>query len=123
MKPLRYSVAVVNEGRNPIVVKPFDLSDARNATVAVGKVMPSGRKSMSTYYCRPAEELIISWLVLDTGEEKEAQAEIGLPKEFTRATGRAIVLHVNPDKATLQVSYELLDPGTGRARVVENLAD
>ncbi len=118
MKPLRYTVAVINEGREGIRVGPFELADVPEATVAVGEVLPGGRKSMSPYYCRPKQSLNLAWRFLQTSAERQARVVTELPKEFTKERGSAIVFHVRPEEGTVVVTYEILDPRTGRISVI-----
>jgi hypothetical protein len=118
MRPLRYTSAIVNEGRQAITVEPFELADAPEATVAVGDVLPTGRKSMSPYYCRPKSILNLTWRLLQTGEERQAHVIVDLPKEFTKERGSAIVFHIKPEEGTVEVTYEILDPRTGVLSII-----
>lgn len=118
MKPFNYTVAVMNEGQEGIWLMPFRLADDPNTTVLVGEVLPAGRKSISPYYCRPAHKLEIGWRYLQTGEERRGQVVMQLPDAFTKYRGSAIVFHIKPEEGTVAVSYEILDPKTGRISVI-----
>lgn len=119
MKPLNYTVAVINEGRENVWFKPFQLTDAADTIVEFGEVFPSGRKSIAPYYCRPATTLDLSWRFLKSGEERQAQAAVNLPKEFTKKRGSAIVIHFKPEEGTVAVTYEIIDPKTGQMIVIQ----
>ncbi len=41
-----------------------------------------------------------------------------LPDAFTKYRGSAIVFHIKPEEGTVAVSYEILDPKTGRISVI-----
>lgn len=115
---LRYTVAVVNDGREGIVVEPFKLADVSEATVAVGQVLPAGRKSMAPYCCRPAPVLDLVWRILRTGEEHRARLHLDLPEAFTPRSGSAIVIHIKPEDGRVEVCFEVLDTLTGQISTV-----
>lgn len=123
MKPLYYSAVIANEGQEWIQVVPFKLADAPHSIVRVGEVHPGGRAGMSSFSCEPDRTLSIAWRLVKTGEEKQAQAVVNLPKEFTRDRGSAIVFHVKPEEGTLAVTYEIVDPETGRISIIRPSAD
>jgi hypothetical protein len=123
MKPLHYSAVVVNEGQEWIRIVPFKLAVTPHSTVHVGEVHPGGRAGMSSFYCEPDQILSIEWRLVTTGEEKHAQAFVELPKEFTKERGSAIVFHVKPEEGVVNVTYEILDPKTGRISVIQPNTD
>lgn len=120
MKPLYYSAVVANDGQEWIRVVPFRLADAPHSTVHVGEVHPGGRAGVSSFSCQPDETLPLAWRLVKTGEEKQAQATVNLPMEFTKEQGSAIVFHINPEEGTVSVSYEILDPKTGRMTIIRH---
>lgn len=123
MKPLHYSAVIANEGQEWIRVVPFKLADVPHSTVRVGEVHPGGRAGMSSFSCKPDGTLSIAWRLVKTGEEKHAQAVVNPPKEFTKERGSAIVFHVKPEEGTVSVTYEIIDPKTGRISVIRPGAD
>lgn len=123
IKPLRYTVAVVNEGREGIKVKPFELANEPEATVAVGEVLPGGRKSMAPYYCRPKQNLDLAWRFLHTSGERHVRVVSELPREFTKERGSAIVFHIKPEEGAVTVTYEIRDPKTGRTSIIRSSPD
>jgi hypothetical protein len=114
MKPLSYTVAIINDGRDAIMVEPFELANTQDATVEVGEVVPKGRKSLSPFYNKPLHKVTISWRVIKTGKKGEAQVQPELPSEFTKDAGSAIVFHIKPEEGIVDVTYEILDLRTGQ---------
>lgn len=123
MKPLRYGVAVVNGGTAKIVVDPFDIGEGTNAMVAVGELNPGKTAGMSPFYSRPLPTLTVVWRIPSTGAKQQAEVRPELPKEFTKERGSAIVFHVKPEEGTVSVTYEIIDPKTGRISVIRPGAD
>lgn len=118
MKPMRYGVAVINEGSTKILVEPFVIVEGPHGTVAVGEVNPGKMAGMSPFYRSPIEIVTISWRVPNTGANGQAQVKPELPKEFTKKTGSSILLHIHPDEQRIEIFYEILDPQTGQTRVI-----
>jgi hypothetical protein len=123
MKPLYYSAVIANEGQEWIRVVPFKLANAPHSTVRVGEVHPGGRAGMSSFSCKPDGTFSIAWRLVKTGEAKQAQAVVELPKEFTKELGSAIVFHIKPEEGTVAVTYEIIDPRTGRISVIRPSGD
>ena len=118
MKPLRYAVDIINDGKEKIVVDPFEVTKGQHATVAVGEVSPGGTAGMSPFYRRPMQTLTITWRVLSTGERGQAQVTPELPKEFTKDRGSSIILRIRPEEQRVDVTYEILDPRTGQVSIL-----
>jgi hypothetical protein len=118
VKPLRYGVAVVNEGNEQIVVDPFDIGEGPQSMVSVGGVNPSRMAGMSPFYKRPLQAFSVTWRVPSTGAKGRAEVRPELPKEFTKERGSTIILRIRPEEQRVEVTYEIIDPKTGRMRVI-----
>jgi len=117
-KPLRYGVAVINGGNARIIVEPFDIVEGAHSAVAVGEVGPGKTAGMSPFYCKPVETFTLEWRVPSTGAKGQAEVRPQLPKSFTKRRGSAIILRIVPDEQRVDVTYEILDPKTGRLVMV-----
>jgi hypothetical protein len=118
MKTLRYGVAVVNEGTEKIVVVPFDIGEGPNAMVAVGEVNPGKTAGMSPFYRRPLQTFTVAWRVPSTGANGQVEVKPDLPKEFEKDAGSTMILRIHPEEPRVEVTYEILDPKTGRMNVI-----
>lgn len=118
MKPLRYAVDIINDGKEMIVVEPFEISEGPHATVAVGGVNPGGTAGMSPFYKRPLQTFNISWSVPSTGAKGQVEVRPDLPDAFTKERGITIILRIRPAEERVEVTYEILDPRTGEASII-----
>lgn len=118
IKPLHYAVDIINDGKEKIIVDSFEIVQGPHATVAVGEVNPGGTAGMSPFYYKPLQKVVISWRAIKTGEKSKAEVAMELPKEFTKKNGSAIVFHINPEDGVVDVTYEILDPRTGRLKII-----
>jgi hypothetical protein len=118
MKPLRYAVDIVNDGKERIAVDPFDIVEGTHSTVAVGEVNPGGTAGMSPFYRRPIRSFTVAWRILSTGERGRALVMPELPKEFTKERGSSIILRIRPEEQQVEVTYEIMDPRSGNLTII-----
>lgn len=117
-KPLKYSVDIVNGGREKIIVEPFQITEGAYEKVAVGEVNPGGTAGMSPYYGWPRQTFTVEWRVPSTGAKGQAEVRPQLPKSFTKKRGSAIILRIYPEEQRVDVTYEVLDPKTGALNAI-----
>ncbi len=112
-------VMITNKGKNKIQVDGFYLSEREESFVGAGILLPGGMAGMSPYFCRLESRLTIKWRIIETGETGQAEAVIKLPDEFTKKNGRGIYFHIDPEKNSVQVTYEVYDKDTDDFREIK----
>jgi hypothetical protein len=112
-RPYYYNVMIYNSGNDEIQLLPFELCENEKQLISFGMIQPKGRKSLSPFFYAPKRLPILKWKNIVTGEFGEAQAIVELPKSFTKTGGRGINFYIDPDKASIRVTFDILDSTSG----------
>ena len=108
-KSYYYTVNVINQGGEQIVVDPFRLYDGAGGTMEVGMLDPGIEAGMGAFNQRPNVSHTIRWKGTRSGKQSEATIKLELPTEFTKKNGSDIYFYIDSEKQSVRVAYRVFD--------------
>jgi hypothetical protein len=111
-KPVQYSVTLINDGKETIVVNDIGFTDDAISPGHKIECMPGPKMSATImgFQRPPPEQVTLSWKIQRTGQTGKGTVKVQMPKGLRNKDNLTIEFHITPETQQVAVAYEIWDP-------------